>query len=143
MQTGWKWTELWKALLKRKESGYTENVCPDSFVILPPKKKLSTILSTKKMSYEQNTNCNSSICHVFCNYSDSWSIWIQNKVNCFYSKHRFNVIKINGQNENRQRTVRKKSSVERNCLWRSIYYRSTRLYVLTFLITSSTIKIKR
>ena len=109
----------------------------------PPKKKLSTILSTKKMSYEQNTNCNSSICHVFCNYSDSWSIWIQNKVNCFYSKHRFNVIKINGQNENRQRTVRKKSSVERNCLWRSIYYRSTRLYVLTFLITSSTIKIKR
>ena len=27
--------------------------------------------------------------------------------------------------------------------WRSIYYRSIRLYVLTFLITSSTIKIKR
>ena len=37
MQTGWKWTELRKALLKRKESGYTENVCPDSFVILPQK----------------------------------------------------------------------------------------------------------
>ena len=140
MQTGWKWTELRKALLKRKESGYTENVCPDSFIIRP---KLFTILSTKKMSYEQNTNCNSSICHVFCNYSNSWNIWIQNKVNCFYSKHRSNVIKMNGQNEDRQRTVRKESSVERNCLWRSIYYRSTRLYVLTFLITSSTIKIKR